>query len=175
MTLRYVSALLLAYVALAQDARVERARQWGEQSGPYRLSILSDKDEYLSGEPMKITVTTRNVSDGPVYVPMGTPLFVYKIAVRAPAPEWSHWSLEIAPIPEAMNRALAVGSHSGRPLGPAEEVSQYIEDLTRFYDMTKPGGYRVTFSRLATPRPGASSPVQVVSNEVTITVLSKRP
>ena len=145
------------------------ARKCCRRSAERRLSILSDKDEYGNGEPIEITATVKNVSDGPTLIFAGATISLfYKTTVKAPVPEWMHWA------PEAPEKMWMDGGGNGwRPLKAGEEISETI-NLTKRYDMTKPGKYRVTFSRDTTVSRGASR-YHLVSNEITVTVLPKQP
>ncbi len=164
-----VCIILVACAVFAQDRPGERVRQWGEQSGPYRLSILSDKDEYVNGTPVKITCTVKNVTDRPGFISTGTSAISgYKITVKIPVHEWMNWTPTAALLPRGIE-----GSTWWRLLDAGDEISRDI-DLAEWYDLSKPGKYRVTFSRQATARRNDPARVELVSNEITFTVLPRQ-
>jgi hypothetical protein len=78
-----------------------------------------------------------------------------------------HWAPEAVLLPSGIE-----GSTSWRPLEAGDEISQNI-DLAEWYDMSKPGRYRVTFSRQATVKRNDSTRVELVSNEISFTVLPR--
>lgn len=166
--------VITVFAAVAQDGAVQRPRQWGEQAGPYRLSIASDKDRYENGEKVRITATFKNVTGERVWLATGPPAAFFKITVKVPVPEWMHWSPEAAPIPEALQRALGYANVAGGPLDGGAELSKYM-DLAWLYDLTKPGKYQVTFSCEVPVKFGDPTRVHLVSNEITFTVLPKQP
>jgi hypothetical protein len=65
MLLKATMALVVACAGLVQQGSDTGAvRDWGKQSGPFQLSISTDKQQYVPGELIKLTAVIKNVSDG---------------------------------------------------------------------------------------------------------------
>ena len=148
-------------------------RQWGPQSGSFRLSISSDRAQYTGGTPIIITAVLKNVTDHPTRLVVTTPVESYSVDVRIPMPSWIPWKPQA--IPTALNRTLAQPERSevGTIANPGHERITVYE-INKLYDMSTPGEYRIIFSCRQPLRQQSDPTVHIVSNEIVVAVLSKK-
>jgi hypothetical protein len=172
MQFKMLSALmLLCFCALAQDTPADVEREWGKQSGAFRLSISSNKPQYAAGEAIKITAVLKNVTDSSAYIARPTPPEFYNMDVRMPTPDWIPFK------PQAVLTTLgdqqrhpSRSSMVGWDLQAGADVTNDFE-LHKLYTMSVPGEYHVTFS-CKIPVKKIGEPLLVItSNELKITVL----
>ncbi len=168
------SAIIAAFsfCALAQsEVPRQRPVQWGKQSGPFQLSIASDKDEYRPGEVVRITVTLKNVASHPVQHEAGRTF--YTADVRVPSPDWLPWrpQARLTPLGERA-RYPAYDSIQGGKVQPGAEMTS-DDEISKLYDMRAPGKYTITYVCKEPPEVKGDPVVVIVSNEITVTILKE--
>lgn len=151
-----------------------RVRSWGEQSGPFRLSITSDKDQYAPGEAMRVVAVIKNVSDHPTYLARSAPFLFYDVAIRLPVPEWVPWHprAPLTPLGET-EKHPRMASYSGAAVAAGNETVDEFE-LDKLYQMSAPGEYHITFSCKLPAHYRGDPKVTVTSNEIVVTVVRQR-
>lgn len=171
---RLVVLLSLLGAAVAQHPNATEDRQWGSQSGSFRLSISSDKAQYSPGEQIHITAVLKNVTDHPTRLVVTSPFEFYQMDVRLPVPVWIPWKPQA--VPTALGRKLAhpdMSSEAGMVAQPGDQrVAEY--EINKLYDMSAPGEYRITFSCRQPLRERGDPATTITSNELVVTVVPKK-
>jgi hypothetical protein len=180
MFIRIALVLLIPACAAAQDATAERSHAWGKPSGPYQLSIASDKVQYEAGEPIEVTSTLKNVSDHAVMVLRTTSETNYVMEVLMPAQSWLPWRSRAALTPHGKKvKNPEMNNIAGADAPPGREVEDKF-DISKIYEMLVPGDYLITFQcrqptvTIADKTFKERPMVDVTSNAITVTVLPKR-
>jgi hypothetical protein len=167
---------LLAGLVTAQEIGTPETREWGKQAGPFRLSISADRGKYAAGEPIRLTVVLKNVSDRPATVryPSFRP---YIMDVRLPTPAWIPWE-PVAPLTaigdQMLNPKHPFDAHTANGEAPAGHEGRAEVEINQIYAMSTPGEYEITFSCIqwdgSPENPARASSVTVVSNRLLVTV-----
>jgi hypothetical protein len=146
-------------------------RVWGEQSGPFRLSISTDKEMYQVGDLIHLSAVIKNASDHPTYFARVPPILFYEMEIRLPSPDWIPWR-PTAVLTEAGQEEKRPGESSfvGYVIAPSHEVLDQFE-LNRLYHMSTPGTYHIQFSCKLPLRYRGDPFVSVISNDLKLTVL----
>jgi hypothetical protein len=168
---RILAVFLLCVVLQGQDSASNEERSPGRRTGPFLLSISSDKQKYLSGEAISITSVLRNESDREVVMRMSSPLRFYGMEVILPGPAWLPVRNR-AVLSEEGQRQMYPGHISSGifPLKPGEESVAHFE-MSKLYVMTIPGEYHVVFYFRAPYYVGGDGMVK--SNEIVFTIAEK--
>jgi hypothetical protein len=157
----------------AQENVTAKVHEWGARSGAFQLSIASDKDQYFVGEEVHVTAVLKNVTDDSVIVARTQPVMFYDMDIRLPFPKWIDLKPRavLTPLGQKMKNHWD-WSLRGGPLNAGKEVIDDF-DLSKLYDMSTLGDYRITFScRL--PLKGLGDPTLIVaSNEIKVTIRPK--
>jgi hypothetical protein len=139
--------------------------EWGLEKKGVRCAVaLSSSDKVFEGEPVHVQLLTKNVGEKPVSVIREAhPLFVFTISVVGPdgkpTPLTSYGLIQ--------KDVAGIGSKSLGTIARGEEEASGLL-LSRIFDMTRPGEYKVSFSRSVT---GAdNTEFSVAANVLTITV-----
>lgn len=143
----------------------------------FELSISTDKKDYQVGELVTITAKLRNVSQTDARVQGPGDILFYKMDVRLtpldPAEPGSQSK-------ETMAQVTAYGRDRFNPLNSigwggfsirAQHERVYNFELSKLYDMSLPGRYRITFSCKLPPKDGGINRVTLRSNETIVTVV----
>ena len=179
----YLSILLIAFGASAQDSTASKPREWGKEAGPFRLSISSDRDKYTIGEAIKITAILKNVSDHSViFRRTGPAAFQFQMDIRLPMPAWIPWKprAPLTPLGQQEMDPRLFSGIAGAEARVGAEMTDEVE-ISKLFEMSTPGDYSITFScrqQVGSPKDqsGAERPmVTVVSNQITVTVLPRQP
>lgn len=169
-----VFLMLGLHWALAQGPTPPKPCEWGERTGSFQLSISSDKEQYETGETIRVTARLKNVTDQPAGIAMATPFMLYTIDIRVPMPEWIPWKPQavLTPFGRDQKNPLSQNVHGWLLLPGREEIHEF--DLDKLYEMSAPGVYKVTFS-CEHPRKKSAEPGRtVISNTIKVTVLGKK-
>jgi hypothetical protein len=169
-----ITILLLASgLAWAQEGG---SKSWGPQSGAFRLSLSSDRQTYMIGDPINVTVTLRNVTEEPAPIAFTRPAFFYDIDIRLPFPTWMPFKPRATMTEAGMNArtgSFHPGGMSGFPMRPGGQMTHDFE-LEKMFNMTAQGEYHIVLSCRPTKRKDdPRTNVVVTSNEITITLLAK--
>jgi len=169
-----IIGILVASAAWSQGGHPPSIEaHWGDRSGPYQMSIISDKTEYQVGDPIKISVALKNVSDSPVELHVSNLYTMFTMDVRVPVPDWIPWKPQAALTQQGRGVKFPRDNAVMGVALPPDGQRTFELYPTALYEISTPGKYRITFScRQPSPAEGAQM-VTVVSNEVTIAVLPK--
>lgn len=136
------------------------AVQLAPAAPPLKLTLFAPRAEIESGQQVMLDAVLKNVSEKPIFFLLwpfpGEAVSAYRIQVTdqdsAPAPQtgFAQW----------IQHHVFAGSHPGGRVASGDAFSEEIS-LTRFFDITAPGTYRVAVARVEPP----SS-----SSQLTITV-----
>jgi RNA polymerase sigma factor (sigma-70 family) len=149
---------------------LKAALEWGpEKNGVRCAASLATSEKAFAGEPVHVQFLTKNVGAKPVtIVREGRTLSVFTINVVRP-------DGKPAPL-TAYGRQLKdreLGSRAAIKLAPSEVDDTTRLLLSRIYDMTPTGDYKVSFSRVWVE--GADGPAfSVTSNVLTVTIAGER-
>jgi hypothetical protein len=178
MLLKAIQILLVSRVLWGQQEAAPK--EWGKPSGAYQLSLSSDKASYVIGEPIVVTTTLKNISDGLAPIRMNTTRLFYRMDVRLPIADWIPLSPRAAMTPagiEARDGFTAdgfgpgVGGMRGFWLQPGKERADTFQ-LEKLFYMTAEGAYRIVFScnpnNPNNPNNNRPDSVIVTSNEITV-------
>jgi len=138
---------------------------WGPERDGLRCAVLtpSGLSEFRAAEPVRVVFITKNFGDKPASVAAEGPmLHVYRVSVVGPDNQ------PAATTSYANALEPFAGSFTTAALAPGAEQRTSLL-LSRIYDMTREGDYRVSFVRLVYPETGDPRPVS--SNLLTIKVV----
>jgi hypothetical protein len=166
-----VTLLLLTFAitsGCAQPATTnEVKRQWGKEVEAHALSVWTAKSNYISGEPISLNVSVKNVGSEALDVVVANSLWVYDLKVtlpdKTPVSPSAHGK-------ELIRDAKDGGSVAFRTLKPGEEIPAGVP-VSELFDLSK-GKYFVSVSRRV-KKGGAWSKnewTNLVSNEIQITI-----
>lgn len=142
---------------------------WGLEKNGVRCAVaLPSQEKVFAGEPVQVRLLTKNVGVKRVsIVTEGHPLSVFSISVQGPdgkpTPFTSYGR-------QQMDNA-GEGSRAVGTLAPGDEDTNGLL-LSRIFDMTRQGEYKVSFTRWA--RGADDTGFSVTSNTLTITVAGAR-
>jgi RNA polymerase sigma factor (sigma-70 family) len=143
--------------------------EWGPEKNGVRCGIaLPSKEKIFAGEPVTVLVLTKNVGAKPVSIAVDGWSFLSIFTINVVGPDG-----KAAPLTSYGRRQMENkdGGIGGGTLLPGKEDKSGLL-LSRFFDMTQKGEYKVTFSRSVT---GADkTEFTVTSNVLTITVAGER-
>jgi hypothetical protein len=171
-----LALLLMAGLATAQEIGTPETREWGKQTGPFRLSISAEKGKYAAGERIRLTVVLKNVSDHAARMRRSS-FRPYVMDVRLPTPAWIPWK-PLAPLTALGDQMLNPKrpfdfSIAGGEVEAGHEGREEVE-INQIYEMSAPGEYEITFSckqwDSSPGNPARASWVTVVSNRLLVTV-----
>jgi hypothetical protein len=144
--------------------------EWGpEKNGVRCAAALASKEKIFAGEPVHVLFLTKNVGAKPFAGTVESyTLFVFKISVLGP-------DGKPAPLTAYGQQQMDIsgeGSKATNKLAPGEEKTSGLL-LSRFFDMTRQGEYKVSFSRVWV-KGGDGTEFSVPSNVLTIKVWGER-
>jgi hypothetical protein len=171
MLLKATMALVVACAGLMpQGSDTGAVREWGEQSGPFQLSISTNKQQYAAEELIKLTAVVKNVSDGPARFARPSPVTFYEMDIRVPMPEWIPFRPQAVLTPDGQAQKHPWRSNfAGMTICAGVETTDQF-DLNKLYYMSAPGEYRITFS-CKLPQKLGDRDFAITSNELRITIL----
>ena len=139
--------------------------EWGEETEGYTISIATDKENYLPGEMITLSVKLKNMSEGDTKILLVAKFASYQIEVVLPTREQAPLTLYGKKMLEASQsfvRAVV-------PLKAGEEIGTSF-NLNRFFDMTLSGEYRISVSRKVWERDNIEKTATVNSNTVVVVI-----
>lgn len=142
--------------------------EWGPEKDGLRCAVaLASKEKIFAAEPVQVLFLTKNVgAKSAPGITIAHPLAVYTLRVMGPdgkpAPLTSYGRQQ--------KEAAGDGSRGTPNLALGEEDKSELL-LSRFFDMTLMGDYKVSFSRLVLVN---NALVPVTSNDLTIAVAGEK-
>lgn len=143
---------------------------WGPERNGARCAVALPADklnEVPAGEPVDVILHTKNFGKAPVTVITEVPL-LEAFAVKMIGPDGER--VRFTSFGEKLN-SQSSKSLSTQTLNPDEEDKTKLP-LSRIYDMTRSGEYKISFSRMVGTRAGNEQPV--TSNVLTLTVVEPK-
>lgn len=139
-------ALSLAFVAQFLNAQsntnMPDHREWGKEVAGYELSISTVKTNYVSGEPVNLKISIKNVGTNSVIIAETYPASIYDASVTLANKTVLEPSLDLKKMRESS------GSLSQQTCNPGgEAVSQLDYQLDKVYDLSRSGVYKVFLTR----------------------------
>jgi hypothetical protein len=162
-------ALVMAQTKQATVASKADKREWGKAVEGQTLSIAADKAAYTAGDRIVVTTTWKNVGRKDVEIWGIGPLATYEVKVLLPSGKEA--PLTLYGQKHAAARKARADVIGGGFLKPGEEDSSSLE-LSRFFDFSLSGKYKVSEQRFVRRDPTSKETLYAVSNEITITVES---
>jgi len=142
-------------------------RQWGKAVEGQAISIATDKTVYAPGDRIVLTTTLKNVGRKDVEFWERGPLATYEVKVLLPSEKEAPLTLYGQ---QAARAAKGGGSvFGGPPLKSGEENSSSLV-VSRFFDFSLSGKYKISERRFVGRDPASKEPYYAVSNEITIIV-----
>lgn len=159
----------------AQDSETPQARTWGKQAGAFQLSIATDQDRYVLGEPVRISVVLKNVTDDEAWFVNTQREVLYDMRVWLPSPDWIPLKQLAALTPEGdALKHPHMGNYAGAKVPAGREMPEELW-ISKLYYMTIPGTYHVVISCRQPLHERYNPQVTITSNEIAVTVLAKQP
>lgn len=136
----------------------------------YRVTAATDKRVYLTGEKINLVLTIRNMARDKVNVAFGSDFGNYEVNVLGPDGE----RVGYTPYGHEVFNAIQGGSNYIQTLDQGSERYTKV-DISRYYDMSEPGKYKITSSRTFPRRDKPDQYVTVLSNPVIVTINPVKP
>jgi len=140
---------------------------WGKEVHGFRLSVVTDKQHYISGEAVFCTVRLKNLTDESKELPVEFIGNIYRFTVLFP---------DGNPVPLTLKgkRLLGdggpqAGSGTSRPVEPGDCRVVNVSQLNRLYDMTLEGEYRISVSTRV-PKSDDTGWTRIASNVAKMTI-----
>jgi len=171
---RTIALLLLSFTLWGQSPLPESEPSQGRRTGPFLLSISSDKRHYQAGETISITSVLLNETDQEFDLRQTSPMAFYGMDVILPGPAWLPFRYRSNLTEEGQRQTFRSWQVSFAPMRvkPGEKIVNHFE-LNKLYQMTAPGEYHVTFYFRAPSYVGQDGIVR--SNELVIGIDGNAP
>ena len=169
----------LAFIALSGLLAVSTGVVFGQENQPepdrlFTIHIHTDRDRYPTGTEIRIMVDKTNITESPINCSIsGSDGARYVMDVRyedGPTEKTEELNETLHPKPRKPDEFYSSTSSSmNASCKPGETQKDWIT-VTKYFHMTNPGRYEITFSQETFPGEPKKS-VLVKSNTITITVL----
>ena len=169
----HVLAFGLSEISVAHEreqipqAQESQNETWGDAANGYQILVESNKSQYSRGEPIKLSITTKNVDSTAAPMLFGPITEVFAIRVKSPANQISPRTLY------GDQQAGAWISGNGTWLSSQESHTRRVEDLSRCFDMTLSGVYSIDVRLKWAARAGGKETIETVSNPITLTITDR--
>lgn len=161
----FTVAALLASAAFAAGAP--------SQGGPFTLTLVAPRQPLEVGKPLTLRVKVRNKLERPISVPVSLGTYADEQIYHLHILDERGLRPERATLPKPKGgKGLAVvagGSMQAKQLEPGETLTDEV-NVSRFYDLSRPGKYKIWVGELFDLGPGQPSGL-VKSNTITVTVV----
>jgi len=139
---------------------------WGNPVEGWQLSISVDKDKFLLGEPIYVTMVTKNISNKDLRIPASSKWTTY----------WFHLRDEFSKVPltrfgRRMEENRGEGSYA-EPEIPPDDTIVLEMPVSRLFDLSLSGAYTLEVSRMVF-RQGTSEEVPLVSNKISFEIVEE--
>jgi hypothetical protein len=140
-------------------------RAWGQPVEGCRLSISVPASKIEAGRPVELTLVFRN--DGPTEMkfPKFSMWFNYEYAILYD----ENQEVPLTPFGEHQKESSVMSAMAASDVAPGEELTSTVE-ISRLYDLSRPGKYTVEASKDLPSRSGQGF-IKVVSNRLDFEII----
>lgn len=157
------------YADVQQDSTQVETQQWGPETNGCIISIWAEKEEFKDGEPIWITIATKNVSDKTLIALESNPDSDYEIQVKNEQGESVPLMLYGTRHGYKARHSKPISRLINIYLDPGKEYEQKVL-VSRLYDMSHSGTYFIQVTNTVGSVENLREVFKVKSNIITVKV-----